>query len=62
MFSIQRAALRRRRRARREKKLDQLERDYGHMSPKEHAQLDKLREEHSPWRGGGSGGGGGGGW
>jgi hypothetical protein len=56
MFSIQRAALRRWLRVRREKELDQVVREYGHMSPKEHAQLDK-REEQLFW-GGGFGGGG----
>ena len=56
--------LRRRLRARRERKLEQVARDYGNMSAKERFDLDRLREENSPFRGGGGGGsgGGGGGW
>lgn len=49
-------ALRRWLSARREKKLEKAERDYGNMSAKEYAQLNKLREEHSPFRGGDPGG------
>ena len=47
--------LRRWLRARRERKLTQVERDYGNMSAKEHFDLDRLREEHSPFRGGDGG-------
>jgi len=42
-------------RARRDKKLEQVAREYGHMSAKERFDLDRLREEHSPFRGGGGG-------
>jgi hypothetical protein len=52
---------RRWRRARQKKKLEQVERDYGNMSAKERFDLDRLREEHSPFMGRG-GAGHGGGW
>ena len=45
--------LRRRLRARRERKLEQVARDYGNMSAKERFDLDRLREENSPFRSGG---------
>jgi len=38
--------------ARRERKLKQVEHDYGSMSAKERSDLARLREQHSPFRGG----------
>ena len=40
-------------RARRERKLERTARDYGNMSAKERFDLDRLREENSPFRSGG---------
>ena len=48
--------LRRWLRARRERKLGQVADDRGHMSAKERFDLDRLREDHSPFRSGGGGG------
>ena len=46
------ATLRRWLRARRERKLEQVDRDYGNMTAKERFDLDRLRDEHRPSRGG----------